>query len=41
MGAATRFWSTYLNGSMTDEATFRKETDQIVARFKKMAKKLR
>jgi AhpD family alkylhydroperoxidase len=39
MAAATRYWSTYLNGSMTDEATFRKEADQIVSRFKKMARK--
>jgi AhpD family alkylhydroperoxidase len=40
MAAITRFWSTYLNGSLADEATFRKEADQIVARFKKtMAKK--
>ena len=39
MAAATRHWSTYLNGAMTDEATFKKETDQIVARFKKMARK--
>jgi AhpD family alkylhydroperoxidase len=28
--AMTRHWSTFLNGAMVDEATFRKETDQIV-----------
>jgi len=39
MAAATRFWSTYLNGSMTDEATFKKETDQIVSRFRKATAK--
>ncbi len=30
MAALTRHWSTFLNGAMVDEATFRKETDQIV-----------
>jgi AhpD family alkylhydroperoxidase len=40
MAAVTRSWSTYLNGTAVDEATFRRETDQIVARFKKaLAKK--
>jgi AhpD family alkylhydroperoxidase len=30
MAALTRHWSTFLNGAMIDEATFRKETDQAV-----------
>jgi AhpD family alkylhydroperoxidase len=39
MGAITRHWSTVLNGSLVDEAQFRKETDQIVANIKKSAKR--
>jgi AhpD family alkylhydroperoxidase len=40
MAAITRHWSTYLNGALVDEATFRRETDQIIARFRKaMARK--
>jgi AhpD family alkylhydroperoxidase len=38
MAAITRHWSTVLNGSMIDEAQFRKEVDQIVANAKKAAK---
>jgi hypothetical protein len=36
LSAITRFWSTNLNGSMTDEATFKREADQIMARARKM-----
>jgi len=39
MAAITRHWSTVLNGSLIDEAQFRKEVDQIVAGAKKAAKK--
>lgn len=39
MSAETRHWSTWLNGSMQDEATFKKECDQIVSRFRKMMAK--
>ena len=39
MAAITRHWSTILNGSLTDEAQFRKEVDQIVAGTKKASKK--
>ncbi len=35
MAALTRQWSTWLNGTMQDEATFKKETDQIIGRAKK------
>jgi AhpD family alkylhydroperoxidase len=35
MAAITRHWSTVLNGTMPDEAQFRKEVDQIVANAKK------
>jgi len=35
MAAITRHWSTVLNGSLIDEAQFRKEVDQIVAHAKK------
>jgi AhpD family alkylhydroperoxidase len=38
MAASTRQWSTIVNGAMTDEATFRKEIDQVVANVKKAAK---
>jgi AhpD family alkylhydroperoxidase len=33
--ALVRKWSTVLNGMGTDDATFRKEIDELVARFKK------
>lgn len=40
MSAATRHWSTYLNGTAVDEATLKREVDQIVARMRKaMARK--
>ena len=35
MAALTRHWSTVLNGSMLDEAVFRKEVDQIVTNARK------
>jgi AhpD family alkylhydroperoxidase len=35
MAALTRHWSTFLNGTMTDEATFKHETDQVVANVRK------
>ncbi|HEY5936625.1 MAG TPA: carboxymuconolactone decarboxylase family protein [Kofleriaceae bacterium] len=35
MASITRHWSTVLNGSLIDEAVFRKEVDQIVANAKK------
>ena len=38
MAAITRHWSTVLNGSLIDEAAFRKEVDQIVVNAKKAAK---
>jgi AhpD family alkylhydroperoxidase len=39
MAGLTRQWSTWLNGTMQDEATFRREADEIIALFKKtMAK---
>jgi AhpD family alkylhydroperoxidase len=37
MAAATRHWSTYLNGIQTDEAKFRGEIAQLVANVKKTA----
>lgn len=39
MASITRQWSTVLNGSLIDEATFRKEVDQIIANVKKSAKR--
>ncbi len=39
MAAATRHWSTVLNGALIDEAEFRKEVDRIVKRFKKASAK--
>ena len=39
MAAETRHWSTVLNGSLIDEAEFRKEVDRIVKRFKKASAK--
>jgi AhpD family alkylhydroperoxidase len=38
MASITRHWSTVLNGSLIDEAVFRKEVDQIIANVKKSAK---
>jgi hypothetical protein len=35
MAAITRHWSTVLNGSLIDEARFRKEVDKIVTNAKK------
>ena len=35
IAASIRHWSTFLNGSQTSEATFRKEVDQIVANVRK------
>ena len=35
MAGLTRHWSTFLNGTMTSETTFRKEVDQIVAILRK------
>jgi len=35
MAALTRHWSAVLNGSMSDEAQFRKDVDQIVANVKR------
>jgi AhpD family alkylhydroperoxidase len=39
MAAITRHWSTVLNGSLIDEAQFRKEVDQIVANARRAAKR--
>ena len=39
MASLTRHWSTVLNGSMIDEAQFKKETDQIISNVKKASKK--
>lgn len=35
MASITRHWSTFLNGTLTDEATFRRETDQAIANVRK------
>jgi len=35
MASITRHWSTFLNGTMTDEAVFRRETDQAIANVRK------
>ena len=35
MAGLTRHWSTFLNGTLTSESTFRKEVDQIVAILRK------
>lgn len=35
MAAITRHWSTVLNGTLPDEAKFRKEVDQVIANAKK------
>jgi len=39
MAALTRHWSTVLNGSLIDEATFRREVDQIVTIARKAVAK--
>jgi AhpD family alkylhydroperoxidase len=39
MAALTRHWSTVLNGSLIDEAAFRKEVDQIVTNARKAVAK--
>ncbi len=39
MASIVRHWSTVLNGMQVDEVTFRKETDDMLARAAKMAKK--
>jgi AhpD family alkylhydroperoxidase len=35
MASITRHWSTVLNGTLTDEATFRRETDEIMANVRR------
>jgi hypothetical protein len=35
MASITRHWSTFLNGTLTDEAVFRRETDQAIANVRK------
>lgn len=35
MAGLTRHWSTFLNGTLTDEATFKHETDQAIANVRK------
>jgi AhpD family alkylhydroperoxidase len=35
MAALTRYWSTYLNGSQTDEAAFKRDVDRLVKGAKK------
>jgi AhpD family alkylhydroperoxidase len=35
MASITRHWSTFLNGTLTDEATFRRETDQVMANVRR------
>ena len=35
MAAVTRHWSTFLNGTLTDETVFRRETDQAVANVRR------
>jgi AhpD family alkylhydroperoxidase len=39
VASIARHWSTVVNGSLIDEAQFRKEVDQIVANVKKSAKR--
>ncbi|MGE0549150.1 MAG: carboxymuconolactone decarboxylase family protein [Kofleriaceae bacterium] len=39
MASITRHWSTVLNGSLIDEAAFRKEVDKIISNVKKAAKR--
>ena len=31
MASLTRHWSTFLNGMLTDENVFRRETDAVIA----------
>lgn len=38
MASIVRHWSTVLNGLQVDPATFRQETDDILARAARMAK---
>jgi AhpD family alkylhydroperoxidase len=35
MASLTRHWSTFLNGMLTDEAVFRRETDQAIANVRR------
>jgi AhpD family alkylhydroperoxidase len=35
MASLTRHWSTFLNGMLTDETVFRRETDQVVANVRR------
>ena len=35
MASITRHWSTFLNGTLADEAVFRRETDQAIANVRK------
>jgi AhpD family alkylhydroperoxidase len=35
MASLTRHWSTFLNGMMTDENVFRRETDQVIANVRR------
>jgi AhpD family alkylhydroperoxidase len=39
MSALTRHWSTYLNGTMADEAQVKRDVDRLVRNMKKMAPK--
>ena len=39
MSALTRHWSTVLNGSMVDEAQFKKDVDRILKKGKPEAAK--
>src|SRR5579864_2544635 len=35
MASLTRHWSTFLNGTLTDEAVFRRETDQVIVNVRR------
>jgi AhpD family alkylhydroperoxidase len=35
MASLTRHWSTFLNGTLTDETVFRRETDQVIANVRR------
>jgi AhpD family alkylhydroperoxidase len=35
MASVTRHWSTFLNGMLTDEGVFRRETDQVIANVRR------
>jgi hypothetical protein len=37
MAALTRHWSTFLNGTLADEAAFRKDVDHLVRSAKQQA----